>query len=52
MDLCVRLRVRVMAYLDQFGLQLDDLLPAIVPEVVASPEPVLRPLRDVGVEPR
>lgn len=41
----------MVAYLDHFWLQLDGLLPAVVPEVIASPEPVLRPLRDVGVEP-
>lgn len=36
-------------YLDELGLGVDDLLPAIVPQVVAVPEPVLA--GQVGVKP-
>jgi hypothetical protein len=27
--------------LDEFGLQLDDFVPALVPKIVPAPEPVL-----------
>ncbi len=40
-----------LAYLDHFGLEFDDLLPSIVPQIVTPKQPVLVPLRYVRVEP-
>ncbi len=38
-------------HLDEFGLDLEDLVPAGGPEVVTAQDPVLAPLWEVGVEP-
>lgn len=37
--------------LDEVGRERGDLFPAVVPQVVAAPEPVLRPPGQVGEEP-
>lgn len=39
-------------YLHQIRLHLDHMLPAIIPQIVPPPQPVLVPLGQVGVEPR
>ena len=40
------------AHLYKLRLHFEHLLPAVVPHVVPSPDPVFLVLRQVGVEPR
>jgi len=49
----VRLAEVIPRYnLNKFGLVVDNLVPAVEPQAVATPQPVLVPSRQVGVEPR
>lgn len=37
--------------LHKLGLELQDLTPSVIPQVVSSPKPILVPSGDVGIEP-